>query len=120
MYRTDTESRDRAARLDFDRQTQLVVNDLNNKKLELERLRTSADTAYTRMRTQQVAQDMANSIESLQQSAERLEMDKTNSVFRNIESVTKSLDNFSHSYVNSMTAVDRLLEVVEKGLKLGG
>lgn len=112
-YRTDVESADRNARLALDRQNSLVENAIAQRRVTLEELRTSADTALTRAQTAKVLRDTTNSIKQLANEARRLDLIEEAQEYERVVAYCRSAELITHSMSNVATAAEKAVNVID-------
>lgn len=112
-YRTDVESADRNARLALDRQNSLVENAIAQRRVTLEELRTSADTALTRAQTAKTLRDTANSIKQLANEARRLDLIEEAQQYERFYAYCHSAESITKSMENVASAADKATKVLD-------
>lgn len=112
VYRTDVESADRQARLAFDRQTQLVKNALESKKVQLEALRTAQNNAESRARVQKMASDVRNAAAQLELNARTVGMQEEAQKYQNILTQARSIESGTKSVQNITSAANDIIKII--------
>lgn len=113
-YSTDTNVAFQQERLEFDKATQSFVNDLNAQKLQLERLRTSADVSNTRAQTQQIKQNIRNSLKNLELEARRLDLNEAANAISKARADAEIMFNQARTAKTIIESADAGLDIIDR------
>lgn len=113
-YSTDTNVAYQQDRLEFDKDTQGFINRLNNQKLRLEQLRTSADTSNTRAQTQRIRQDIRNSLKSLELEARRLDLNEEANAISKARADAEIMLNQARTAKTIIESADAGLDIIDR------
>jgi hypothetical protein len=113
-YATDTNVAFQQDRLEFDKSTQAFMNDLNAQRLQLERLRTSTDVSNTRAQTQQIRQNIRNSLKNLELEARRLDLNEAANAISKARADAEIMLNQARTAKTIIESVDTGLDVIDR------
>lgn len=113
-YATDSNVAIQQDRLEFDKSTQSFLNDLSAQKLQLERLRTSTDIANTRAQTQQIKQNIRNSLKNLELEARRLDLNEAANAISKARADAEIMLNQARTAKTIVDATNAGLDIIDR------
>lgn len=117
-YATNVNAALQSERLAFDKQTQSFRNRLEAQKVELQRLSTNANVAYSQAQAQRAYNDIRVDLARLEQDAQRLDLDKTAAKFNNALTLMRTWESFAKSAESGSRTMTNLTNLLEKVWKL--
>lgn len=116
--RTEYEHADRQAQVEFQRQSLAWEQKLDTAKLELEQLRTAADTSLTRANVKRVATEVRTMLGNLSIASQRLHLDEEAQMYTNMLNTARTIESATQSTKNIAGTIDTLFKVITAALAL--